>query len=180
MDELALHVLDIAQNAITAGAKTVTIRALQSLEADSLDLWVEDDGCGMSPAMLESVTSPFTTSRTTRKVGLGIPLLKQTAEMTGGSFVIESTEGVGTKLHARYVPSSLDMLPLGDMGSTMLLLVQQKPDMRFVYERSLGDRSFTLDTDALRTELEGVPLDTPEVLDFIQGFVQENESELQA
>ena len=178
MDELALHVLDIAQNAITAGARTVTIRALESRERDALDLWVEDDGCGMSPAMLESVTSPFTTSRTTRKVGLGIPLLKQTAEMTGGSFVIESTEGVGTRLHAVYVPSSLDMLPLGDMGSTMLLLVQQKPDMRFIYERTLDSAAFTLDTDMLREELEGVPLDTPEVLEFIQAFVRENESAL--
>jgi signal transduction histidine kinase len=178
MNELALHILDIAQNSLTAGAKHLRITVDEDPVADTLALIIADDGKGMSEALLSSVTSPFATTRTTRKVGLGVPLLKMTAEMTGGSFDIESREGVGTTLTARYVPSSVDMLPLGDMGATVLLLVQQAPEVHLVYQRRRGGQSFTLDTDEIARELDGVPLDNPDVLAFIQGYVEENEREL--
>lgn len=178
MNELALHILDIAQNSISAGANRVVISVLTDPMADSSCISVEDNGRGMDAQLLQRVTSPFATTRTTRKVGLGIPLLKMTAEMTGGRFEIESEPGKGTRLAAHYVPSSVDMLPLGDMGATMMLLVQQRPDIHFIYRRQLGPQGFTLDTAEVSAALEGLPLDTPEVLDFIQGYVCENEAEL--
>ncbi len=178
MNELSLHILDIAQNSITAGASCITIDMLERQIGNRLEVTVTDDGSGMSAEMLENVTSPFTTSRKTRKVGLGIPLLKMTAELTGGRFDIESTEGKGTKLYAEYDLSSVDCLPIGDMGATMMLLVQQTPETRFIYRRQRGEQSFTLDTLEIARELDGVPLDTPDVLAFIESFVNENEREL--
>lgn len=178
MNELALHILDIAQNSITAGAGSITIGVEEDRRADRLEITITDDGKGMDAETLRRVASPFSTSRTTRKVGLGVPLLKMTAEMTGGAFGIQSAPGRGTTLRAVYVPSSIDMLPLGDMGSTMLLLVQQRPDIHFIYRRRLGEGGFTLDTAEVAQILEGLALDTPEVLDFISAFVQENEKEL--
>ncbi len=178
MNELSLHILDIAQNSVTAGAKTIKISILADTAEDELTIKIEDDGCGMGAEMLKNVISPFTTSRKTRKVGLGVPLLKMTAEMTGGRFSIDSEPGRGTDVEAVYIMSSVDCLPIGDMASTMTALVQQKPDIRFVYIRAVDDRGYTLDTLEVSDILEGLPLDTPEVLGFMQEYIAENEKEL--
>lgn len=177
MNDLSLHALDVAQNAVTAGAKCVRI-AICDGEENRRTFCIEDDGCGMDEDFLRRVTSPFTTSRSTRKVGLGIPLLKMAAEMVGGAFCIESAPGRGTRLTATFDTGNIDCPPLGDMGGTMLLLIQQRPDIRFVYDRQAPAGRFTLDTDELRRELDGVPLDHPEVLAFVQQFVTDNEKEL--
>ncbi len=177
MNDLSLHALDVAQNSVTAGAGCVRIAILD--DAGGMRTFrIEDDGCGMDEALLRAVTSPFTTTRTTRRVGLGIPLLKMAAEMTGGSLRIESAPGRGTRLTAAFDTRSVDCPPLGDMGGTMQLLIGQRPDIRFVYDRQAPGGRFTLDTDELRRELDGVPLDCPEVLGFIQQFVSDNEKEL--
>lgn len=177
MNDLSLHALDVAQNSVSAGAKSVRI-AMIDRAGGMRTFSIEDDGCGMDEDFLRAVTSPFTTSRKTRKVGLGIPLLKMAAEMAGGGLSIESAPGRGTRLTATFDTHNIDCPPLGDMGGTMLLLIQQRPDIRFVYDRQAPGGRFTLDTDELRRELEGVPLDCPEVLDFVQRFVSENEKEL--
>ena len=122
MKEISLHLLDIVQNSVKAGAAHVDIRF--HLGADGiLEMGVKDDGCGMSPDFLARVRSPFTTTRTTRKVGLGIPLLMQNAMQSGGRVDIESEEGVGTEIVAYFVTGSIDCLPLGDLPSTMASII---------------------------------------------------------
>ena len=127
MKEIALHLLDIVQNSVRAGASHVDIRFLLGTDG-VLEMGVKDDGCGMSPELLARVRSPFTTTRTTRKVGLGIPLLMQNAMQTGGRVDIESEEGKGTDIAAFFDTSSIDCLPLGDLASTMASIIMGSPD----------------------------------------------------
>ena len=176
MNDLSLHILDVAQNSLTAGAGRVELTVCDS--GDIRTLTIADNGCGMGPEMLARVTSPFATTRKTRKVGLGLPLLKMSAEQTGGSLSVESREGQGTAMTATFVLANIDCPPLGDMGGTMQLLVQQSPGVRFIYRRQTEKGEFALDTDEVRAELDGVPLDHPEVLAFIRQFVNENEKEI--
>ncbi|MBR6790361.1 MAG: ATP-binding protein [Oscillospiraceae bacterium] len=178
MQELSLNVLDIAQNSIRAGADLITIRVEERTADHFMEISVSDNGCGMSEEQVARVKDPFFTTRTTRKVGLGVPLFRMSAESTGGSFDIESEFGVGTKTTARYRTDHLDMLPLGDMTSTMTSLISVNPDLDFLYVRSVDDRTFTLDTRELRAVLEGVPLNTPEVLMFIRDMIDENTAAL--
>ena len=123
MTELSLNVLDIAQNSIKARASLVRISVSRDTAARRLSISVEDNGCGMTPEQVEHVIDPFFTTRTTRKVGLGVPFFKLSAELTGGSFRIQSREGEGTSLRAEYCYDHIDMLPLGDMASTMTTLI---------------------------------------------------------
>ena len=120
MRELSLHILDLAQNSLTAGASRLDIIVEIDHKKDLVAITLSDDGKGMAPDFLKTVTSPFTTTRTTRKVGLGIPMFKENAELTGGTFSIESTVGVGTKMRAGFVLSSIDRPPLGDLAATMI------------------------------------------------------------
>ena len=174
MRELSLNVMDIVQNSIRAGASLTTIRIDESVPGDTLAITVTDNGCGMSEEQVKSVIDPFFTTRTTRKVGLGVPLFKMEAEMTGGSFSVWSQKGEGTALTAVFVPSHVDMIPLGDMAGTVRLLITCNPDLDFVYTRSRDGRSFTLDTRELRAVLGGeVALSEPEVSEWIASYLQE-------
>ncbi len=177
MRELSLNVMDVAQNSVTANATLITISVSQSDKDDRLSIAIEDNGKGMSKEQVENVIDPFFTTRTTRKVGLGIPLFKMAAEQTGGSFSIESSLGVGTKLCANFVKSSVDMTPLGDINSTVRILIQCNPDLDFVFTHKTDKGEFTLDTRELREVLgDDVPLNTPDVLGWIDGFLEEQKS----
>ena len=136
MRELSLNVMDIVQNSIRAGASLTTIRIDESVPGDTLAITVTDNGCGMSEEQVKSVVDPFFTTRTTRKVGLGVPLFKMEAEMTGGSFTIDSKLGAGTTLTAVFRPSHVDMIPLGDIGSVIHLLITCNPEIDFEYIRT--------------------------------------------
>lgn len=174
MRELSLHVLDIAQNSIAAGASFVRIEITEEMQPHRMRIRVEDDGKGMSGEQVERVCSPFYTTRTTRKVGLGIPLFKMAAEMTGGSFTIESQPGQGTVVTALFHADHVDMIPLGDIDSTVFTLIRCNPGLDFLFEHRIGDRCLVLDTRVLRETLGGeVPLDTPEVMDWITEYVKE-------
>lgn len=173
MPELALHILDLVQNSVSAGATRVVVTIAWDTSADTLLISIEDDGKGMPPELLARVASPFTTTRTTRKVGLGIPMFKANAELTGGSFDIESEVGVGTRMTANFVLSSIDRPPLGDMPSTMVSLVVANPAFHFHLEYAVDKEAFVFDTEEIRQVLGGVPLDTPEVLSWIEGYIQE-------
>ena len=127
MRELSLHILDLAQNSLTAGASRLDIIVEIDHKKDLVAITLSDDGKGMAPDFLKTVTSTFTTTRTTRKVGLGIPMFKENAELTGGTFSIESTVGAGTKMRAGFVLSSIDRPPLGDLAATMISLVVSNP-----------------------------------------------------
>ncbi len=174
MRELSLNVMDIAQNSVVANATLITITVNESDKDDYLDIFIEDNGKGMTKEQVQSVIDPFFTTRKTRKVGLGIPLFKMAAEQTGGNLTIESEVGVGTKVHAHFVKSSVDMTPLGDINSTIKILIQCNPYLDFVFNHSTDIGEFTLDTRELREVLgEDVPLSTPDVLEWIGGFLEE-------
>lgn len=178
MRELSLNVMDIAQNSVRAEATELAIRCVQDTAAQTLTITLEDNGCGMSQEQIASVTDPFFTTRTTRKVGLGVPLFKMAAEQTGGSFEITSAPGEGTVTTATFCTDHVDMTPLGDINSTVSLLINSNPDMDFVFERKVDEKSFTLDTKQLREVLGDVPLNNPEVALWISSFLEENEKDL--
>ena len=178
MTEISLNVLDITENSVKAGATLINITVNADTAKDSLTITIDDNGCGMTPEQLSKVTDPFFTTRTTRKVGLGVPFFKQSAEMTGGSFDIKSTPGVGTSICATYVLSSIDRMPLGDMVSTMHQLIVMHHQCDFLYTYTYNLKSFTLDTREFRETLGDVPFDVPEVSLFIRDFLKENTDEV--
>ena len=174
MRELSLNVMDVAQNSVRAEATLVRISVTESDKDDRLKIEIADDGCGMTQEQVQQVIDPFFTTRTTRKVGLGVPLFKLSAEQTGGSFDIQSEKGVGTTTTASYVKSHVDMTPLGDINSTVKILIQCNPQIDFVYTCTTDNGSFTLDTRELREVLGDVSLDTPDVLVWIGDYLEEN------
>ena len=174
MRELSLNVMDIAQNSISAGAEQIEISVLENPKADSMTITVSDNGCGMTPEQTANVTDPFFTTRTTRSVGLGVPLFKMEAEMTGGTFDVQSKKGVGTTITARFVPSHVDMIPLGDINATVLLLITCNQDRNFVFRHRINSREFTLDTRELRRVLgDEVTLNSPDVVEWMKGWLDE-------
>ncbi len=173
MRELSLNVMDVAQNSVRAEASLVTITVNESDREDSLRISIGDNGCGMTEEQVQQVIDPFFTTRTTRKVGLGVPLFKLSAEQTGGSFDIQSKPGAGTTTTATYVKSHVDMTPLGDINSTVEILIRCNPDIDFVFTHSTDLGSFTLDTRELREVLGDVSLDTPDVLEWIHAYLEE-------
>lgn len=173
MRELSLHILDLAQNSLTANATRLDILIDENQANDTLTVTLKDDGKGMSPEFVKNVTSPFTTTRTTRKVGLGIPMFKANAELTGGSFEIWSQEGVGTRLTAVFVLSSIDRPPLGDLVSTVISLVISNPTFHFHLEYAVNGEVFEFDTAQIMEILGGVPLNEPDVVSWMSGYLTE-------
>lgn len=174
MRELSLNVMDVAQNSVRAEASLITIDVSESDKNDNLTISISDNGCGMTEEQVKQTIDPFFTTRTTRKVGLGVPLFKMSAEQTGGSFSIESEVGKGTVTTASYVKSHVDMTPLGDINSTVEILIRCNPNIDFVFNHSTDIGSFTLDTRELREVLgDDVSLDTPDVLEWINAFLEE-------
>ena len=174
MKELSLHILDIAQNSISAGCRALELSLTE--REGLLTLVVRDDGRGMSPEFLAAVTDPFTTTRTTRKIGLGLPLLRLAAEQTGGELSIESTVGVGTTVTARFHTGHIDCPPLGDMAGTVAALVQGAPDIETVYRHETERGGFTFDTREIRAVLgDGVSLAEAEVFQWMREYLQEQE-----
>ena len=178
MRELSLNVLDIAQNSISAGALLVEIEVIEDSVNHELLIGIYDDGKGMTPEQLESVRDPFFTTRTTRKVGMGIPLFKFAAEMTGGRLEMESEVGVGTKVRAYFKTDHLDFTPIGDMTSTIITLVTMNLHMDFIYRRKLNSDEFTVDTRQLKEILGDVPLNEPSIAMWITQYINENTKQL--
>lgn len=173
MRDLSMHVLDIAQNSIKAGASLVTIGFTVD-EKRVLTFFVRDDGCGMPPELLARVTDPFTTTRTTRKVGLGIPMLKQSAEMAGGGFGIESALGEGTYIHASFDLANIDCIPMGEICDSLLSLIVLNPDApEFVFQASAPGREALFDTRLVRAALGGVKLNEPDVTAWVKESIDE-------
>ena len=178
MTEISLNVLDIAQNCISANATLVEIELSVDTAIDALEIVISDNGHGMTPEQLKRVEDPFYTSRTTRKVGLGVPLFKMSAQMTGGSFSIDSESNKGTRVRASFGISHIDRMPLGDINSTIHALVTLNPDIDFVYCYKVNGKEFTLDTRKFREILQGVPLNSAEVSSYIREFLEQNKQEV--
>ena len=181
MKELSLNILDIAQNSIHAEASLVQI--LLDEDEETLRLAIFDNGRGMSESFLATVTNPFSTTRTTRKVGMGLPLLKLAAEQTAGWMTVTSRERAlypethGTEVTALFYKNHLDFTPLGDVISTMVSLVQGSPEVDFFYCHVMPENTIELDTREIREVLGGdIPLSSPDVLVWIRATLEEQYS----
>jgi hypothetical protein len=178
MREIALHLLDIAENSVAAESKHISIHVHEDLFKDRLSACVIDDGRGMDARTAQQVQDPFYTTRTTRKVGLGIPLLKLAAEQAEGSFSLQSDVGRGTWAEAEFRHSHIDRMPLGDLASTFLTLLIGHPqiDWTFLYrvtDQSKKSRDFLFESAELKSELGDISLTEPEVLTFLRGMFEE-------
>mgnify|MGYP000451738844 CR=1 FL=1 len=180
MKDLASHIMDIVQNSVRANAQNIEITVEEHWSDDLLTITVKDDGDGMDEETLQRVRDPFFTSRTVRKVGLGIPLLQQNAERTGGKVSIVSQPGQGTTLTARFGHSHLDRPPLGDVAETLTLLAAANPAIHFSYNHTTPSGTYRFDTQEIIQVLEGVPLGHPEILPAIQNLIRENLKEIHA
>ncbi len=172
MRELSLHLLDIAENSITAGAKNIRITVREDTAADRLYLSVRDDGRGMDESMLAQVTDPFITTRTTRKVGLGIPLLKAAAEACNGYFKIASRQGKGTQVEVEFQRSHIDRMPLGDLTGTLLTLLVGSPLVHWQFVYTFNNETFEFDDALIKKELEDVLLSDPLVIAFLRDVLE--------
>jgi signal transduction histidine kinase len=171
--EISLYILDIAQNSLAAGAALVTLDIARSGRFLTVD--ISDDGRGMDAEFLKAAADPFTTTRTTRRVGMGIPLFKLVTQQSGGEFSIQSAPGEGTKISGSFDLTNIDTPPPGDITGTLITLIQGAPDtVDFIINLRLGEKSDTLDTRVIRETLGGdVRLSEPDVLGWIEEYLKE-------
>ena len=174
MQELSMNILDIAENSVAAGARRVELSLCEDTAQNTLAFTIRDDGRGMDEEMVKSVTDPFVTTRTTRKVGLGLPFLKMAAEQTGGSLHIESEPGRGTTVSASFTLGHIDLMPLGNLGETMAALVASSPEIDFLFSYQKDAQSFAFDTREARELLGDVSLSEPAVAVFIKEYINEH------
>ena len=174
MDEISSHIMDIAMNAITARAKRVEIAIVANPKKSLLTLFFKDDGVGMDENMVKRVQDPFFSTKTGKKVGLGIPLLKGTAETTGGNFSLTSEPGKGVEICASFRLNHPDLPPLGKLKDTILVLITGNPDVDFLFKYTLNEKEFVLDTRVARDLLGDVPLNNPEVVKFFINYLDEH------
>ncbi len=178
MRELALHLLDIAENSVSAHADTIRITVEENHATDRLRMSVEDNGAGMSAEMAARVTDPFVTSRTTRKVGLGIPLLKEAAEACDGWLAVQSALGQGTCVTVEFQLNHIDRMPLGNLAATVLTLVIGSPEVHWILNYTVDDQTFTFDDQPIKETLDGLPLSDPAVLGYLRNVLETGIAEL--
>jgi anti-sigma regulatory factor (Ser/Thr protein kinase) len=178
MTELSLHILDIVQNSIVAGATLIEIKITEDLRTDKLIIEISDNGKGMDENATKRAVDPYATSRTTRKVGLGLPLFKLAAEQCNGMLQIESKPGVGTKVTTTMQLNHIDRQPMGDISGVITLLVSANPAIDFVYEHITNKGEYVFETKAIKKELDDVPITNREVIKFICEMIQENLKEI--
>lgn len=176
MIDLAMHMMDIVQNSLRAGAGIIDIDLIENSGNHTLLFRVKDDGTGMNRETVDKIADPFFTTRTTRKVGLGIPFLKMTCEQTGGGLSVFSEEGKGSIIEAIYKTDHLDCLPLGDMAGYLALLLRANPKVRFRFSCKVDEEEFVLDSDALKEQ--GIELGYPHMLGAVKEYIRENLREI--
>ncbi len=174
MRDLSLHLLDIIQNSVNAGATSIFIEI--NAGDEYLEIAITDNGRGMAKSLLNEVTDPFVTTRRTRKVGLGIPLLKEACEITGGSLFIESEEGTGTQVKMKMLITSIDRLPVGDIGSTFMGLAISNPEIDFTLVMRSKKDEYQLSFFEIRNHLDGVPLNEISVANWIKENIEESKN----
>lgn len=176
MREISLNILDITRNSLKAGAKHIEIGIVS--DEKFLSVTVKDDGCGMSAEMLESAADPFTTQRKTRAVGLGIPLFKHSAELTGGSFKITSSIGKGTTVTAIYCTDSVNLMPMGDLGETILQLITAETGTEFTVSVKTTKGSGEIATKKLKKVIGAAEFTHPDIIGFLRKYLKENITDL--
>jgi anti-sigma regulatory factor (Ser/Thr protein kinase) len=178
MREISLHILDIVQNSVEAGATRVDLLLTEDRRKDTMEITIADNGRGMDPEFVACVLDPFVTSRTTRHVGLGLPLLRETAEQSGGHLKIDSVKGEGTTVNVVMQHSHIDRPPLGDMKSTLLSIIVGNSIVDLHYVHRLDGETFELDSAEIKRTLDGVPLSDPAVLRWLREFLDQDLTEV--
>ena len=178
MEDLSLHILDVAENSIIANAKNIEIIIDEDIKKDLLTIEINDDGSGMNKEMTEKITDPFVTTRTTRRVGLGIPLLKESTEDTNGKLEIISKKGLGTKVKATFQLSHIDRKPMGNITETIISLVASNPDINIKYQHIKGEKGFVFDTKELKKKLEYINNNQIVLLSSIKKLLNQNLNKL--
>lgn len=174
MDEISSHIIDIVANSVTARAKNISVEITTDTAKNFLSLFIKDDGAGMDEETIKKVLDPFYTTKAGKKVGLGVPLLKGTAETTGGTFSLSSRVGKGTEIFATFNLAHPDLPPLGNIRDTILVLVVGNPDTDFHFVVKNDPKEFILDTKEMRGHLDGVPINNPDVIIFLSNYLDEN------
>ncbi len=178
MKDLSMHIMDILQNSTRAGATEVTLEVMEDPAADTLTIRFIDNGCGMDAETVQKVINPFFTTRTTRKVGLGLPLLKQNTEQTGGSLDIQSEKGKGTTVTAIFGLTHLDRPPMGDLAGTVVLTASAYPDIRFIFHYKNEKVDYVFDTKEVNEALDGISIQEPEVIEYLKEMITNNINEV--
>jgi len=178
MEDLSLHILDIAQNSIRAGATVLGVEVREDAAADLLSFTIRDNGCGMTEEQLARLHDPFFTTRDTRRVGLGIPLLKQTAEQAGGGISVTSAPGAGTTVEARYELDNIDRPPLGDLAATLWTLIVLNPTVEIDYVHARDGRRFDVNTTHLKKFLGTSRFGTPRLAAALRTYLDDGEKNL--
>lgn len=178
MKDFSEHILDITQNSISAKATRIDIAITKSVKDNIHSLTITDNGVGMSDETVRKVIDPFYTSRTTRKVGLGIPLLKQNSELTGGGLSLSSQVDIGTTILATFINDSIDKIPDGDIAGSIILLIVTNPDINFIYTYKSDKGEYVFDTVEVAEILGDMPINQPEVRKYLIEMIKENVNEL--
>ncbi len=178
MKDLSMHILDIAQNSTSANADLIEIQIIEKKIDNLLQIVIKDNGKGMSEELASKVLDPFVTTRTTRKVGLGLPLFKQNAERTGGQFNLKSEIGKGTVVEARFVLNNIDCLPLGDIGGVVVLLATCNPGIDFIYQHVTDSGEYVFDTLEVKSVLEDTPINDIKIVTYLKELIYENLMEI--
>ncbi len=171
MEDLSLHILDIVENSITAGADKIEIKIVEDIKKNLFLINISDNGKGMDEELLKNACDPFYTTRTTRRIGLGIPLLAQAARECMGNINVKSKKGEGTTIKASFQYDHIDRKPLGDIEKTLIVLIASNPDIDFLFEHKKKNNTYKLDTAEIKKELDGVPINTPEVIKIIKNDI---------
>ena len=178
MLELAAHILDIAENSVRAGAKLIKIDIEEDTAKDFLSIKIIDDGQGMQKEEIKKVLDPFYTTKTVRRVGLGLPLLADAAQRSGGSLQIKSEKDKGTTVKATFGLSHVDRHPMGDIIGTLIVLIAGNSAVDFLYRHKRNNQQFKMDTRQIRKEISDVPINHPEILKYIRGVLEEGFDEI--
>jgi anti-sigma regulatory factor (Ser/Thr protein kinase) len=178
MLELSSHILDIAENSIRAGAKTIEIIIEENTRDNLLTIEINDDGKGMSKEEIQKALDPFYTTKTVRRVGLGIPLLNDAAQRAGGFMVIQSQIGMGTRLKATFQLNHIDRQPMGNIASTIIALIAGNSSIDFIIKYMHNDRQFFLDTREIRKEIGDLPINHAEILKYLRNVIRDGIGEL--
>lgn len=173
MEDLSLHILDIVENSIAAGANRIEIKVVEDIKKDILSVEIIDNGKGISEDVIQKTVDPFYTTRTTRRVGLGLSMLFQSAKEAGGGMTITSEKGEGTIVSAYFKYSHIDRKPMGNIADTLCILIAGNPDIDFLYEHKLKSSIYSIDTVEVRKELGDVPLNFPDVIEAVRKDIEE-------
>jgi len=178
MNNISMHILDIVQNSISAKSSLIEICINENLKTNLFNVLIKDNGKGMDDEFLAHVEDPYITTRTTRKVGLGIPLLKHSAEQSNGYIKVHSEKNIGTTIQATFQHDHIDRPPLGDIAGTIVLVVAANPDVEFKYVHCVNNNKYEFDTREVKQVLDDVRINDPKIRGMLKEMITENLREI--